>query len=93
MKENMKDGPSVRFQAGPVSCGVWETEIESFGQRKVLYKVSVGKRYQDRGGVWKTGTSFTQTEIPLAIYCLQQAFDWMIRDKSRQVEEVITTDD
>ena len=74
--------PIAKFQAGGVSSALWENEITVNGDKptKVL-KASVSRRYKDRYGNWKTTYTFSRNEIPLAIYCLQKAFE-MIIEKS-----------
>ena len=46
----------------------------------------------DNDGEWKSSGSFSRNEIPLAIYCLQKAFEHMIEkqqeENSTPVEEV-----
>ena len=47
-------------------------------------KASLGRRYRDRNGNWKTSQSFSRHEIPLAIYCLMGAFEAMIRRENEE---------
>jgi hypothetical protein len=43
---------------------------------------SVSRRYEDKGGNWKSAQSFSRNEIPLAIYCLEQAFEKIIEEET-----------
>ena len=70
--------PIARFKAGQVSAALWENEIVSDGRKAVILKDTVQRRYKDRNNEWKSSTSFARNEIPLAIYCLQQAFEKII---------------
>ncbi len=81
MEQNQK--PIVRFSAGAVSAGLWENEITTNGKTGTILKAMVSRRYKDRNGNWKTTYSFSRNEIPLAIYCLQQAFEAII-EKAKQ---------
>ena len=81
-----------KFVAGQVSAALWENEIKTRnGQKATILKASIQRRYEDeKDGQWKSSTSFSRNEIPLAIYCLQKAFEKMI-DKQLEgvVEEVV----
>ena len=52
----------------------------------MLAKASVERRYKDKDGKWQSSGSFSRNEIPLAIYCLQKAFDTIIEEQSIQPE-------
>ena len=84
--------PKAKFRAGQVSVAVWENEAKVNGQIVELLKATVERRYKDSNGEWKSSGSFSRNEIPLAIYCLQKAFDHMIEkqqeDDAVPVEEV-----
>jgi len=80
--------PLVRFRAGNVSCAVWENEAKINGQTRTLLNASIGRRYKDKNGEWKSSQSFSRNEIPLAVHCLQKAFEAIIdEDASRSVPE------
>jgi len=64
--------------AGGVSVSLWENEINVNGQVKTALKASVQRRYKDKDGQWKSSGSFSRNEIPLAMHCLQKAFEFMI---------------
>ena len=64
------------------------------GREKKILKASVDRRYKDKNGEWKSSQSFSRNEIPLAIHCLQKAFEAMLeksenRDEQGVVEEYI----
>ena len=61
-----------------VSAAIWENQIEVKGKTVTMLKATVQRRYKDKDGDWKSSQSFSRNEIPLAIYCLQQAFETMI---------------
>ena len=83
--------PVGKFKAGQVSAAIWENEIAVNGKKMVILKAQIQRRYKDKSGEWKSSTSFSRNEIPLAIYCLQQAFEKMIEkqngDSNGNVEE------
>ena len=86
--------PIERFRAGQVSCALWRNEVTVRGEQKTIVKASVSRRYRDRNDEWQSSQSFSRNEIPLAIYCLQKAFESMIEnagesDTPAPVEEVV----
>jgi len=71
--------PAAKFRAGQISSALWENEITTKnGHKATMLKASVQRRYKDRDGQWKSSGSFSRNEIPLAIYCLQKAFEKII---------------
>jgi len=84
--------PVAKFRAGQVSVALWENEITARNGGKVtVLKASVQRRYKDKDGQWKSSTSFSRNEIPLAIYCLQKSFDYIIEEQNEDdsVEEEV----
>ncbi len=82
--------PVAKFRAGQVSAAIWENEITVNGKKAVMLKASIERRFKDKDGQWKSSTSFSRNEIPLAIYCLQKCFEHIIeaqQDEDGSVEE------
>jgi len=85
--------PVAKFKAGQVSSALWENEVQMpRGTAKIL-KATVQRRYRDKSGNWQSSTSFSRNEIPLAIHCLQKAFEKIIQMQnedsgSNNVEEI-----
>ena len=70
--------PVAKFRAGQVSSAVWRNEIQVKGKAITVLKATVQRRYKDKEGNWQSSQSFARNEIPLAIHCLQQAFEKII---------------
>ena len=70
--------PIAKFKAGQVSSAVWENQVQVKGQSITILKATVQRRYKDHDGNWQSSGSFSRNEIPLAIYCLQKAFEKII---------------
>lgn len=71
--------PVAKFKAGQVSAALWENEITAKnGGKATVLKATVQRRYKDKDGNWQSSGSFSRNEIPLAIYCLQKAFEKII---------------
>ncbi len=76
--------PIAKFRAGQVSCAVWKNEAVINGKTVEMLKAQVQRRYKDTAGTWKSSGSFSRNEIPLAVHCLQKAFEEIIeRDNER----------
>ncbi|MGA2497669.1 MAG: hypothetical protein ABSH20_07995 [Tepidisphaeraceae bacterium] len=76
--------PVKKFKAGPVTCAVWQNPISVGGQLTTILKASVSRRYRDRDGTWKTSQSFSRGELPLAMFTMLQAFEFMLEQTSEQ---------
>lgn len=71
--------PLAKYVAGQVSAALWENEINTMnGKTATILKATIQRRYKDKSGSWKSTTSFSRNEIPLAIYCLEKAFEKII---------------
>ena len=81
--------PKAKFRAGSISCAIWENEAMVAGRKTVMLKASVERRFKDATGTWKSSNSFSRNEIPLAIYCLERAFDKIIAEEQSAGEEVV----
>ena len=76
--------PIAKFSANGVSAALWENEINVGGRTKTILKASISRRYKDSSGQWKSSSSFSRNEVPLAILCLQQAFEKMVGEENGQ---------
>ena len=86
--------PVAKFRAGAVSSALWENDIEVKSRTITILKATVQRRYKDKDDNWQSSGSFSRNEIPLAIYCLQKAFDKIIETQSQasgnKTEEITT---
>ena len=88
--------PVAKFTAGQVSSAVWKNTIQVKGKAVTILKATVQRRYMDKNNTWQSSGSFSRNEIPLAIHCLQQAFEKIIETQhedsgninSNNIEEV-----
>ena len=76
--------PVKTFKAGPVTCAVWDNPISVGGRPTTILKASVSRRYRDRDGTWKTSQSFSRGELPLAMFAMLQAFEFMLEKSPEQ---------
>jgi len=75
--------PKKRFQAGQVSCALFENSIQVNGENRQITKATLGRNYKDRYGNWKTSQSYSRNEIPLAIYVLLKAFKEIVEESPK----------
>jgi len=73
--------PLKSFAAGGVRAAIWENEIRVNGSTKTLLKATIERRYKDKDGSWKSSSSFSRNEIPLAVYVLERAFEAIIEEE------------
>jgi hypothetical protein len=76
--------PVAKFRAGQVSSAVWENEVQMPRGTVKMLKATVQRRYKDKSGTWQSSTSFGRNEIPLAIHCLQKAFEKIIQTQNEE---------
>ena len=74
--------PVAKFKAGQVSSALWENQVQVKGAAVTILKATVQRRYKGRNGDWQSSGSFGRNEIPLAIHCLQKAFEKIIEIQS-----------
>ena len=70
--------PVARFKAGQVSAALWENEVQMPRGAVKILKATIQRRYRDKSGEWQSSGSFSRNELPLAIHCLQKAFEKII---------------
>ena len=76
--------PIGKFKAGQVSSAIWENEVQMPRGTVKILKATIQRRYKDKSGTWKSSTSFSRNEIPLAIHCLQKAFEKIIEKQNEE---------
>ena len=86
--------PIGKFKAGQVSSAIWENEVQMPRGTVKILKATIQRRYKDKSGTWQSSTSFSRNEIPLAIHCLQKAFEKIIElqkeeSANNNIEEVV----
>ena len=85
--------PIAKFQAGPVSSAVWENEVDVKGRTVTILKATAQRRYRDKDDKWQSSGSLSRNEIPLAVYCLQKAFEKIIEEQSTQSSDADNTEE
>ena len=85
----MPNKPEKKFQAGNIEVSIFENEIQHNGKTIKVKKVAFQKRYKSDQG-WKTTYSLDINDIPKALICLKNAFEYLVMDSDPpQLEEKV----
>jgi len=79
----MKPEKVIRF--GAISASVFANEIDTDRGKKTMRNVKIQRRYRS-GDEWKTSSSFTLSDLPIAIAVMQHALEHLA-DKEAVTEE------
>ena len=74
--------PVKKFRVGQVNCALRENELTVNGSTVTKLSATLERRYKDKNEQWKSSNSLGRNEIPLAIYCLEKAFEAMVEERS-----------
>lgn len=85
--------PVAKFRAGQVSSAIWENEVQMARGTVKILKATIQRRYKDKGGTWQSSTSFSRNEIPLAIHCLQKAFEKIVEKQNEEARAGTNVDE
>jgi hypothetical protein len=87
VSEVVQMAPIKKYNAGSISCALWENEATVDGRTVGILRATVERRYKDRDGTWKSSGSFSKNEIPLVVYCLVQAFAAMAEENGGESDD------
>ncbi len=74
--ENNK--PAKKFRIGAVCATIWSNQgVGKDGTPRSFASVNVEKGYKDKEGVWKSGHSFSDNDLPKAIMVLTKAYEFL----------------
>ena len=69
--------PEKRFKAGSCEAAIFENEINRDGNKVIVKKVSIQKRYKTQNDEWKSTHSLDQNDIPKMILALSKAYEYL----------------
>ncbi len=79
--------PVAQFKAGTVAVAIWENQTDIDGKAVTALKVAIQRKYKGkRRDEWIFSNSFGRNDIPLAIFCLQKALEYII-DRQNKASE------
>jgi hypothetical protein len=79
--------PIKKYNAGSISCALWENEATVDGRTVGILRATVERRYKDKDGAWKSSGSFSRNEIPLVVFCLVRALATMVGEEGEVADE------
>jgi hypothetical protein len=78
--------PVKSFRLRGVSASVFENHAKSDGRDVTFHKVSLQRTYKD-GNEFKTTTSFSRDDLPIARHVLQQAWEFILNAEASRGKE------
>jgi hypothetical protein len=73
--------PVKVFRVRGVSASVFQNQSSNEGKETTFFKVSLQRTYKD-GKEFKTTTSFSRDDLPIARHVLQQAWEYILGEES-----------
>jgi len=79
--------PVAQFKAGTVAVAIWENQTDIDGKAVTALRTTIQRKYKGkRRDEWIFSNSFGRNDIPLAIFCLQKALEYII-DRQNKASE------
>lgn len=78
--------PVMTWRRRGVKVAVFENETENSERKTKFFKVSLQRIYRE-GEEWKTTTSLSRDDIPVARHLLQQAWAWIMEQEAMPSQE------
>lgn len=81
-------GPLMTSKNESVRATVWENQITGGDQTFTVYNVVLDASFKDQQtGDWRQSKGLRASQVPIAIYCLQKAFEFACaqRDPANQI--------
>jgi len=76
-----KVGPIPTDRDNSVEVAVWSREVTSGDRSFTVYNATVHASYRDKDGQWQSAKGFRGSQIPVLVYCLQKAHDWILSQR------------
>ena len=74
---NERAQPVKKMNIGAVNLAIWRNDVRfgRDGDSRVMYSVSVERRYKDQSGTWQGSGSFRLNDIPKLKLLLEKAYE------------------
>ena len=82
MAKNISPKPLQVFRRRGVSASVFANQAKTKDRIITYHKVSLQRTYRDSDGEWKTTTSLSRDDLPLANLLLHQAWEFVLDQES-----------
>jgi hypothetical protein len=82
-KETKNQPPLKTFRAGQINTSIWAKEVEARGKTFTTHSIKLIKSYKDeKEDTWKETNNYNVNDLMKAVYCLTQAY-WFIITMSK----------
>jgi hypothetical protein len=79
-KPAYKIGPIPADRNSAVAVSIYQEECTDHeGRVSTVHSVNVQSRWRDADGTWKDSASLRRSQLPVLMYCLQKAHDWILQ--------------
>lgn len=78
--------PVQVFRARGVKVAVFENRARQGGEDRIFHKLTLQRVYRD-GEQWKTTTSLSRDDVPVARHLLHKAWAWILEAEAARTQE------
>ena len=85
---NDRTQPLKKMNVGAVNLAIWRNDVRfgRDGDSKVMYSVTVERRYKDQSGAWQGSGSFRLNDIPKLRLLLGKAYEYLTMEIAQEEE-------
>ena len=85
-KDSATSKPVQVFRVRGLSASVFENRAQANGHPVTFLKVALQRTYKD-GAEWKTTTSLSRDDLPIARLLLQRAWEFILAAEARRTQD------
>ena len=81
---NEKALPVKKMNIGALNLAVWRNDVRFArdGDSRIMYSVTMERRYKDQSGAWQSSGSFRLNDIPKLKLLLEKAYEYLTMEVS-----------
>jgi hypothetical protein len=81
---NERTQPVKKMNIGALNLAVWRNDVRfgKDGDARVMYSVTMERRYKDQSGTWQSSGSFRLNDIPKVKLLLEKAYEYLTMEVS-----------
>ncbi len=74
--------PIKKMNIGVINLAIWRNDVRfgREGDSRVMYSVTMERRYKDQNGAWQSSGSFRMNDIPKLKLLLEKAYEYLTMD-------------
>ena len=79
-----KAQPLKKLNIGALNLAIWRNDVRfgRDGDARVMYSVTLERRYKDQSGTWQGSGSFRMNDIPKLALLLAKAYEYLTMEVS-----------